>query len=76
MMYDIVMFSAVLAAADRFRETYGYVDFLGLFKEDQHESITDILYEFGYVEHYWTTRMDANHTGNPSIKWTDRIKEN
>ena len=53
-MYDIAIFSATLAAADRLKPVMSLEAFLSMFKEEQHDSIMDVLLDMGYIESYWT----------------------
>lgn len=73
-MYDIAIFSATFAAADRLRSVMSLEGFLSMFKEEQHEQILDVLTDLGYIEMYWPTEPNQvitnRWTGKPSWRWT------
>lgn len=69
-MHDIVMLSATLHMADRFKEVTSFKNFLDMFKEEQHETIESILFDFGYIEYYWPEVTYMYWNGEPAFRWT------
>lgn len=69
-MYDIAIFSATFAAADRLRDVMTLEAFLAMFQEEQHEQILNVLIDLGYIEMHWPKIHYSYWTGKQNYRWT------